>query len=186
MRGYADGCLLMLALTQTNVTVLDDVLGVYRIHGANLNVNRTDTGKAAIDVLAAQRIFVNKQLYLRGRRSIPFDDHAWYRHQLDILRGRGDLKEEDSIAIYGTAAAGLYISEILSELGIKIWGYVDSDPNKWGKMFVCGMRIHAPSELPVLRHFFSKIIIGSSAVEAILYTLYNLGFTDEDIIALPL
>ena len=185
MRGYADGCLLMIALTQADVTLLEDVLGYYRIHDRNLNAGRTDAGEAARRVVAEQRAFVNKQLTARGRAPVPFDDHAWYRHLLGICRERQIITTQDSIAIYGTEAAGLRMTSVLREMGVPIWGYADSNAAKWNTVFE-GKTVAAPSALPAARNEFSKVLIASSAVDAIRGTLRALGFSDDAIIALPL
>lgn len=184
MRGHVDGCLLMLALTQSNVLVLEEVLGLYRIHGSNLNAGKTEHGTAARNIAGRQIVWANRQLATRGRKLIPANDRAWYRHLLDI--SRPSLGEH--FAIYGTEGAALRLSQAIEERGdVEVWGYADSNPEKWGTQLL-GKKIVSPKELSgfASQGAFSRILIASSAVEAIAGVLEGLNFGEEQIIRLPL
>lgn len=181
LRGYADGCVLMLAMTQARVHVLDDVLGMYRIHGANLNANHTDTGTRAREVLRMQRAYVNEQLVARGRSPIPFSDTAYILYALRPHLPR--LRRSPGIWVYGTEGAGYNTSLAMRELGLSVSGYLDSDQRKWGRSLL-GKRISGPAILA--GNSTAAVIIASSAVEAIGKTLYGLGIDDERVVSLPL
>ena len=181
LRGYTDGCLLMLAMTQASVHVLDDVLGMYRIHGANLNANHTDTGKKARDVLQMQRDYVNEQLVARGRSQIPFSDTAYILHAL--RQHLPLLRRSPEIYVYGTEGAGHNTSLAMQKLGLQVSGYLDSDQRKWERPF-WGKKITGPTILA--GNSTAAVIIASSAVEAICKTLEGLGIDDERVVPLPL
>lgn len=182
MRGYADGCLLMLAMTRAPVCILSDVLGFYRIHGENMHANRTDRGTEARAVLRAQRTYVNLQLRARGLPEIPFSDTAYIASQ---LRERAEaLKGGKGLVVYGTEAAGENVTRALQDMGIAVFAYADSDAAKWGKEF-CGREILSPRQLAENPHA-STVIIASSATHAITQTLRNAGIDDKRIFPLAL
>lgn len=181
LRGYTDGCVLMLAMTRAQVFVLDDVLGMYRIHGANLNANHTDTGKKAQDVLEMQRKFVNRQLAAHGNPLIPFSDTAYILHFL--RQYTPFLRDSAEIYIYGTEGAGRNTTYAMEEIGVQVTGYIDSDPYKWGSVLL-GKKISGPMLLAEKKA--ATVIIASSAVEAITKTLAIIGVPEGRIISLPL
>ena len=185
MRICADGCILMLAMTRSPVFVLEDVLGYYRIHDNNLHAQRLDTGINSREVLQRQRDYVNKQLKFRGFTDIPFDNHAYLDYLLKECQKEEMLKDDDIIAIYGTESSGLFMTDCVNKLNINIWGYADSNPAKHGISF-CGKMIYSPEELTGRKDEVTKIIIASSAKEAIQNTLHTLGFTDDRIISFPI
>ena len=181
LRGYTDGCILMLAMTRAQVFILDDVLGMYRIHGANLNANKTDTGKKAHDVLKMQRSFVNRQLTVLGKPLIPFSDTAYILHTLQHHIDR--LSDGAEIYIYGTEGAGRNTTRALEKLGLQADGYIDSNPKKWSMPFL-GKRIAGPKFLA--NKYSARVIIASCAVEAITKTLADVGITGDRVVSLPL
>lgn len=183
LRGWADGCILMLAMTQAQVLIYDEVLGMYRVHGKNMHANHTDTGKKAYDVLQMQRNFVNRQLAARAKSLIPFSDTAYIVHALQSCVCVCSLKENSEIYIYGTEGAGRNTTHALEELGVRVAGYIDSNPCKWGTLFL-GKEVREPALLAQKRS--ASVIIASSAVEAIRRTLAGLGVAGHRVIALPL
>lgn len=181
LRGYTDGCILMLAMTQAKVFVLNDVLGMYRIHGKNLNANHSDAGGKARKVLKMQRRFVNRQLAAHGMPLIQFSDTSYILHALQ--QHISNLARCSEIYIYGTEAAGRNTQRVLGDLGLRVAGYIDSNPHKWGIPFL-GKRVSGPAFLAKKKS--GLVIIASSAVEAITRTLADLGVTGDRVIALPL
>jgi len=172
MRGYTDGCVLMLAMTQAKVMCLDDVLGFYRVHGKNLNANRTDSGAALWDVSVRQRKYVNKQLAFRNLQELPYDNGQYIENILSMV----DLGEMP-VAIYGTGNSGKRVAETLYKMRINLWGFANSNGN--------GDAV-TPKELFDHCDEFGKVVIASSAQETIMKTLLEYGFEVSRIVKLAL
>jgi len=174
MRGYADGCVLMLAMTQAKVMCIDDVLGFYRVHGKNLNANRTDSGMALWDVSVRQRKYVNKQLALKDLTELPYDDGQYIEHLLSKVKVElGEMP----VAIYGTGNSGRRVAEILDKMKIKVWGFANSSGNN---------NAVSPKELFDHRNGFYKIVIASSAQDEIAETLLDCGLEINRIVRLAI
>lgn len=176
-----DGVLWMMALSMGKVGMLEDVLGFYRVHGNNLFVNCEDTGEKAMRILEKQHWFVNKELKKRNLPEIPFSNTAYFEYLLEPLIIKGN-----SYAIYGTECSGRYITEVVNNSGAIVSAYVDSNEKKWGKDFL-GKKIISPQEIAKRRDEYDKIIIASSAGEAISDTLEKNNLKkDTDYILLPI
>lgn len=177
MRYCADGILVMIALSLTEVGFIEEELGFYRIHGKNGFVGKSDFGKAAREVLERQHTYTNLQLQDKGFKSIPFSAHNYLRKIIEDMTANKEISTEDVFVLYGTESSGLYLSEILESLGCRIYAYVDSDENKQGAE-LRGKTIYSPSEIYKFRNNFTKILIASSAQQAISETLGKLGFQE--------
>ncbi len=182
MRICADGVLLMMALSETKIGFISEILGFYRVHNKNLFVDNVDTGNAARLILQKQHDYVNKQLQKCGKPIIPFDDCCYLIFLIKDLEKKNLINVNEHCIIYGTESSGLHMTTVLNQLGYHIVGYSDSDPKKWGTSFCNGV-IYPPNDLDRLK--FSKIIIASSASEAIEAKLIGLGM-DLKTIRLPI
>ncbi len=171
MRGYSDGCILMLAMTKAKVLCLDDVLGFYRIHDRNLNADRTDSGTALLYVATRQRDYVNKQLLRCGLLKIP-DDHGQYISHLLSLVDFGNKP----VAIYGNGNSGKRVSTALRHSGNEVWGFANSK----------GVDAVSPVKLFKHRKEFGKIVIASSAQDEIIDILQSLNFDNRSIVSLAI
>ncbi len=179
MRYCADGILVMVALSLTEVGIIEEELGFYRIHGGNGFVGKSDYGDAARDILHKQHIYANKQLNYRGFLEIPFDNYKYFDYLIENMLKAEKLKKDARIAIYGTESSGLYLSHVLQQYQFDIFGYIDSSIFKQGKCFRGGTkRIYAPQEAYELRGEYDVILIASSASEEISHTLNNLSFKE--------
>lgn len=177
----ADGVLWMMALSMGKVGMLEEVLGFYRVHGNNLFVNCEDTGEKAMRILEKQHWFVNKELKKRNLPEVPFSNTAYFEYLLET-----QISEGKKYAIYGTECSGRYMTEVVRNNGAEVSVYVDSDDKKWGKVFLDGV-IVSPKEIIKRRNEYDKIIIASSAGEAISATLEKLDLKkDTDYIVLPI
>lgn len=186
MRYCADGILVMIALSLTEVGIIEEELGYYRIHGKNGFVRKNDYGEAARKILHEQHKYVNKQLDYRGFPVIPFSRYAYFNKLIDDLQQDGNLHGENRIVVYGTESSGLYMTEVLEKQGLNIWGYADSAKEKQGEDFL-GKRIYSPIELCEVRDAWDVIIIASSAGEAISNTLNGLQLQEnKDFFRLPI
>ena len=183
MRGYSDGCLLMLAMTRAEVCVLPDVLGYYRIHGKNMHVDKTDKGPKSRKIFQAQREYVNLQLRHRGFSEIPFSDTAYIASRL--TRHASTLHKKKHLFVYGTEAAGKSVTTVLVDMGLSVFAYVDSDAAKWGQDF-SGKAVLSPNQLGEFTDVDMGVIIASSAVQPITETLYTLGIDDDHILVLDI
>lgn len=178
MRYCADGILVMIALSLTEVGFIEEELGFYRIHGKNGFVGKSDFGKAAREVLERQHTYTNLQLKDKGFNPIPFSAHNYLRKIIEDMIANKEISTEDVFVLYGTESSGLYLSEVLESLGCKIYAYVDSSENKQGTEFR-GKMIYSPTEIYELRNNYTKILIASSAQQAISETLRQLGFEEK-------
>lgn len=186
MRYCADGILAMAALSLTEVRVLEEELGFYRIHGGNGWAGKNDFGEAARKAFAAQNEYVNMQLSLRGFPNIPFSRHRYFRMLVNGLLQDGKLDAGSPVVVYGTESSGLYMTQVLQESGIIIYGYADSSAHKQGREFM-GKHIYAPQELLQIRDRVSSVLIASSAGEAIAGLLRGLSMQEgKDFFRLPI
>ena len=97
-----------------------------------------------------------------------------------------EISTEDIFVLYGTESSGLYMSEILNQLGCKIYAYVDSSESKQGDVFL-GKTIYSPKGIYNLKNNYTKILIASSAQQEISEILTNIGFKKRiDYIILPI
>lgn len=174
-----DGVLLMMALSLARVGFIEEELGFYRVHGENGFVGKTDFGQRAREILQKQHIYVNKQLRCRGEQEIPFSNHCYFLHILRGLLEKGGLKADNRIAVYGTESSGLYMSDVLEELGLRIVLYVDSDMRKQGKQFM-NREIISPDELLLRKEEWDVVLIASSAQKAISKGLNDRGLIEEE------
>ncbi|GHT01605.1 hypothetical protein AGMMS50276_29960 [Synergistales bacterium] len=172
MRGYSDGCILMLAMTYAKISCLNEVLGFYRVHGKNLNANHTDSGAELLEVSIRQRNYVNKQLALRNLPELPYDNGQY----IDYLLSTVDFDDKPA-AIYGTGNSGERVAETLKRFGVPVWGFAASRSGNYSV---------TPGELFNHRMEFGKVVIASSAQEAIADTLYSCGFNDNAIVKLAI
>jgi glycosyltransferase involved in cell wall biosynthesis len=172
MRGYADGCILMLAMTRAKVICLDDVLGFYRIHGKNLHANHTDSRAALWEVSVRQRKYVNKQLALRCLPELPYDNGQYICHLLSMAE-LGEMP----IVIYGTGNSGKRVAEALDRMKVNVWGFANSNGND---------NAVSPKELFDHRNEFGKILIASSAQDEIIGTLSECGLEISRIVKLAI
>ncbi len=181
-----DGVLLMIALSLTEIGILEEELGFYRIHGSNGFVGKTDYGEKARSILEKQKKYVNKQLRMHGFPEIQFDNHKYFSTLISELLSENKLKKNDKIVIYGTESSGIYMTEVFLDMHFEIWGYADSSKEKQGNSFL-NKRIWAPYELNDYRQEFDKILIASSAQDEIALTLEELNFHEgKDYYKLPL
>ncbi len=186
MRYCADGILAMAALSLTEVGVLEEELGFYRIHGGNGWAGKNDFGEAARKAFAAQNEYVNMQLSMRGFPNIPFSRHRYFRMLVNGLLQDGKLDAGSPVVVYGTESSGLYMTQVLQESGVIIYGYADSSAQKQGQEFM-GKHIYAPQELLRIRDRFSSVLIASSAGEAIAGLLCGLSMQEgKDFFRLPI
>ena len=172
MRGYADGCILMLAMTQAKVVCIDDILGFYRVHGKNLNANRTDSGTALWDVSVRQRKYVNKQLVFRNLTELAYDNGQYIEHLLSMLE-LGEMP----VVVYGTGNSGKRVAEILNRMKINVWGFANTRGND-----------NAVSADELFAHCdeFGKVVIASSAQDEITKTLLDNGLETSRIVKLAI
>ena len=171
-----DGVLLMIALSITKVGFIEEELGFYRVHDKNGFVGKTDFGQRAREILQKQHIFVNKQLRCRGKEEILFSNHRYFLHILRGLLAEGKLKATNRIVVYGTESSGLYMTDVLEELGLQIVLYADSDTRKQGTQFM-KREIVSPDELLLRKDEWDVVLIASSAQKAI-----SKGLTDRGLI----
>jgi hypothetical protein len=182
MRGYADGCIMMLAMTRGKIGFIDEILALYRIHGHNLNVNATDSGDAARDVLRRQRDYVNKQLAARGRPAIPFSNHAYLEHLL--RESDGIIGTSTPVAIYGTGSSGLFVLEVLRKLDVPVFAFGDSFARD--RAAYLDLPVYNARRLWELHGRFGKVIIASSAQTEIRNVLSDAGFDEDSIVNLAI
>jgi glycosyltransferase involved in cell wall biosynthesis len=171
MRGYSDGCILMLAMTTEKVLCLDEVLGFYRVHNKNLSANRTNSGAALLAVATRQRHYTNKQLHKLGLSKIPYDNGQYISHLLSFI----DF-DNKPVAIYGTGNSGDRVAEALIQSGNEVWGFANSN----------GMDAVSPAKLFERRPEFDKIVIASSAQNEISDILQGLGFDNRIVVRLAI
>lgn len=186
MRYCADGILVMIALSLTEVGFIEEELGFYRIHGKNGFVGKSDFGKAAREVLEKQHSYTNLQLKDKGFSVIPFSAHHYLRKIIEDMLANEEITRDDIFVLYGTESSGLYLSEVLETLGCVIYAYADSSESKQGSMFL-GKNIYSPVQIYERRNYFTKILIASSAQQAISETLIGIGFEEgTDYYTLPI
>lgn len=186
MRYCTDGILVMIALSLTEVGFIEEELGFYRIHGKNGFVGKSDFGKAARKVLERQHIYTNLQLQDKGFALISFSAHKYLRKIVEDMLSSGVISTEDIFVLYGTESSGLYLSEVLEELGCDIYAYIDSSENKQGTEFR-GKMIYSANEIYSFNKNYTKILIASSAQQEISNTLVQAGFEEEtDFYKLPI
>lgn len=171
MRGYSDGCILMLAMSKAKVLCLDEVFGFYRVHDKNLSANRTDSGDALLAVATRQRHYANKQLHRLGLNKIPNDKGQYISHLLSMV----DFNNKP-VAVYGTGNSGKRVADTLIRSGNAIWGFANTT----------GIDAAPPAELLKCRAEFGKIVIASSAQNEIADILHNLGFDSRRIVGLEI
>lgn len=82
------------------------------------------------------------------------------------------------IILFGTGKISKTYTEILNRFSIKIKGYVDNDPKKWGTYF-WGKQIHNPNILKNLKEII--IVIACGDMGAVTSQLYQMG-VDEKIV----
>lgn len=182
----ADGILLMIALSLTEVGFVREELGFYRVHGNNGFIGKSDYGARAREILDRQHAYVNKQLKDKGYKEVPFDHYAYFRAILSGMLEDGRLSKKARVVLYGTESSGLYMTQVLKELGIPVVGYADSSVQKQGEVFL-EKTIYAPEQLKQLEKEFDCILIASSAQEAIATTLQKNGFVEgESFYKLPI
>lgn len=179
MRYCADGILVMVALSLTEVGFIEEELGFYRIHGKNGFVGKSDYGKAAREMLERQHTYTNLQLRDKGYPEIPFSAHDYLKKITSDMLAEKKISREDVFVLYGTESSGLYLTEVLNEYGCRIYGYADSAAGKWHDTF-CGRMIYSPDELPQQRANYTKILIASSAGRAIGEMLEAQGLRSAD------
>lgn len=186
MRYCADGILVMIALSLTEVGFIEEELGFYRIHGKNGFVGKSDFGKAAREVLERQHAYTNLQLKDKGFPLVPFSAHNYLKKIIEEMLSKGDISTDDIFVLYGTESSGLYLSEVLEEKGCNIYAYIDSAEGKQGTMFR-GRNIYSPVKIFGYKKNYTKILIASSAQEAIGTTLLQTGFKENvDFYRLPI
>ena len=143
----------------------------YRVHGKNLNANRTDSGAALLAVATHQRRYVNKQLRKLGLSKIPNDNGQYISNLLSFV----DFGNKP-VAIYGKGNSGNRVAEALIHSGNTIWGFANST----------GIDAASPAKLLEHRYEFGKIVIASSAQDEIADTLTGLGFNSWKIVRLAI
>lgn len=186
MRFCTDGIVLMMALSMEPVGFIENVLGYYRVHGQNLFVGSNDFGQKARALSKEQQLYVNKQLVHKGHKLIPFDNHKYFIHLIKELLEYKKIETGYKILIYGTEASGLYMTQVLEDLGFEIWGYCDTNSIKHGHIYNNKL-IYSPIEITEHKHDYDKIMIASSAGYEISETLNKMGFVqDMDYIVLPI
>lgn len=186
MRYCTDGILVMIALSLTEVGFIEEELGFYRIHGKNGFVGKSDFGKAAREVLERQHIYTNLQLKDKGFPLVPFSAHDYLEKIIEDMLSNSTISTDDIFVLYGTESSGLYLSEVLEARKCKIYAYIDSAKNKQGTIFREKI-IYSPKQIYEHKKEYTKILIASSAQQAISETLLQAGFKENtDFCKLPI
>lgn len=162
-------------LIHSDMWTVDENLGHYRVHDHNywyLKGNSA-TQPRIIDM-------VNQYARSIGHPAIP----ATERSVSNALAEDINLLEGRPYVIYGAGTVGGYMHDHPKFSSNPFWGFVDSDPAKWGT-FVNGVEINPPQKLNSLVESGAVIIIASMYCYQILRDLKNMGFREGEDIIVP-
>jgi glycosyltransferase involved in cell wall biosynthesis len=178
----ADFYIVAAALYFENLYLSEEELSEYVIHGGN-GYFGTDPilqdyeryGQA--DRKGKQMLIkdLNQYLIKDKRNYLPDFYTEGLRDFVRELEEGFDLIPEGQYVLYGTGKKASVLKEMISGLGCGVYGYADSNQNKWGTEF-CGKNILSFDELRKDRNQYERIIISSVWYPQISETLDELGF----------
>lgn len=160
---FADCYVKVLAQYYSNIKFINDPLAYYRIHHDQKTQrfsNIKELEAFCQDLYNRVFLDINDELRCRGEKEIPIMDDVNKGEALRIANKHMMLEKGSKVVIYGTGAHGEKVFDNLQLMGVTCVFAIDSDENKWGKLWH-DMVIYPLEEALEKKDEFEKIVLGT-------------------------